>query len=204
MIFRSKRRSMPGILMLACLVWLAGCASSHTLPKRPLPAVPLIEVDGGSLPAINFVNLVVDIPGGRIIGYRYEGIQYTRTYDYQWDRHFADETETLNDRAREILNEGGYRVDGDDSGALRMVATMGQLGFNSYVNKASFDQAECEMTWELFRDGETEPYFTSQTNGAGRVDLNKPGAIAAAFELALRTLLAEPDFVAAVGGATGS
>ncbi len=56
------------------------------------------------------------------------------------------------------------------------------------------------MTWKLYRSGVEKPLFTAVTNGAGRVEANEMGAIRAAYGLALRRLLANPDFVAAASG----
>jgi len=161
----------------------------------------MIQVDGESLPVMTFVKIVVDIPADRPIGYHYEGMERTRQHDYRWDQHFEDETDELNRESRAILRQAGYRVSTDDAGALRLVGTMGKFSFNSYAYKTSYDQAECEMKWELFRAGEVKPSFITRTVGAGRVESGKPGAVSSAYKLALRGLLAEEDFVAAVGQA---
>ncbi|MDX2473541.1 MAG: hypothetical protein QNL91_07490 [Candidatus Krumholzibacteria bacterium] len=193
-----SRWNTSGILLLTCLVCLTGCSSTHPVPKMPQPAAPLIPVDGEAIPALTFAELILDIPHQVPIGYRYEGLEYIRGDEIRWSEHFGAQTDVLNQDSRTVLTEAGYRVSEDDPRALRLVGTMSRVSFNSYAAKVSFDQAECQMTWQLYRDGAEAPYFTTVTHGAGRVDAKKMGAIRAAFELALRRLLANPDFVAAV------
>ena len=193
-----SRWNTSGILLLTCLVCLAGCSSTQPSPKMPQPAAPLIQVDGEALPALTFAELILDIPHQVPMGYRYEGLEYIRGDEIRWSEHFGAQTDVLNQDSRTVLTEAGYRVSEDDPDALRLVGTMSRVSFNSYTAKISFDQAECQMTWQLYRDGAEAPYFTTVTHGAGRVDANKMGAIRAAFELSLRRLLANPDFVVAV------
>lgn len=198
-----NRQVLLGLMLLG-LLCLIGCSTAHPTPKIPVPAAPMIQVDGNALPSVTFINLVSDMPGGRIIGYHYEGMEYVRQHEYAWDQHFVNQTHVLNDRAQDVLGEAGYRTVADESGALQLNGTMARISFNSYARKISFDQAECEMNWTLTRAGENVPLFTMLTLGSGRVDAGQTGAIGMAFELALRRLLVEPDFVAAVKGLSGS
>jgi hypothetical protein len=199
MIFPTQRLSTLGILLVAVLIGLSACTSTRPTPITPDAAPPMIMVDGGSLPTLSFDKLFTDIPGGRTIGYQYEGLQYTRVHQNKWDENFENETKDLNALAQNILGQAGYNVEGSGLGQLRLEGTIRKLTYNTFTYKASFDQAECELKWELFRAGEDSPYFTRLTNGEGRVEGNKPGAIMAAFELALRRLLTEQEFVDAVG-----
>ncbi len=187
------------IFTLAILTSLAGCTSYRPAPQTPDAAPPMIKVEGQSLPTISFDNLFTDIPGGRIIGYYYEGIDYTRTFANKWDESYENETKDLNYPAQEILGGAGYRVRNTGLGELRLEGTIKKLTNNTYTYKASFDQAECELDWALYRAGEEKPYFTTMTKGVGRVESAKSGAIKAAFELGLRRLIASEEFVAAVG-----
>jgi len=155
------------------------------------------------LPALDFAKIVLDIPDNVAIGNHYEGMQYNRRQDYWWDENFANETDELNGRSQVILAEAGYRMDSGDPSAMRLVGTLGQVGYNTYDRKNGFAQAECEMTWRLYGANVAEPHFTKVTNGAGRVGLNKPGALRGAYELALRHLLADPKFAAAVAELAG-
>ena len=180
------------------LLMMGACSTTLPIPRVPEPAPEMLDVAGRSLPAINFVNLVTDIPGDRIIGYHYEGPQYTRMHDYRWDENYSNETKVLNDYAHNILTEAGYRDGVNDAKALTMVGTIENLTFNSYDRKVSFDQAECTVRWELFLPGESVAYHTQWTEGAARVDPRVAGPIRQAFELALRKLLSDSQFVAAV------
>jgi hypothetical protein len=162
----------------------------------PEPATPVIRVDGDSLPNVSFVKFVVDVPSQRSLGYHHDGMEYTREQEYRWDPHFADETDLLNERSREILAEAGYHL---GTGGARLVGTIGPLAYNSYTRKTgTFDQADCTVRWDLYGPGADKPVFMASTRGGGRVADHKPGAIAQAYETALRNLLARPDFVAAV------
>jgi len=187
-----------GILLLSFLIGLAGCTSHRPSPKTPEEAPPIILVEGDSLPSISFDELFTDVPGGRVIGYHYEGLQYTRTYQNVWDENFENETKEFNFLAQDILGDAGYWVKQDGLGELRLQGTVRKLSYNIYTYKGSFDQAECEMKWELFLAGEEKPFFTRLTDGAGRVDDNKPGALRIAFERALHRLMAQEEFVEAV------
>ncbi len=198
--FQLNQLTTLGILLLSGLVGLAGCTSYRPSPKTPEEAPPIIKVEGGSLPSISFDELFTDVPGGRVIGYHYEGLQYTRTHQNTWDENFENQTKEFNILAQEILGDAGYLVKEDDLGELRLLGTVRKLSYNIYTYKGSFDQAECEMKWELFRAGDEKPYFTRLTNGAGRVDNDKPGALRIAFERALHRLMAQEEFVAAVAG----
>ncbi len=187
---------MPAILIfLASLLVFSGCTSHRPAPQTPEAAGPMILVDGPSLPTISFGKIFTDVPGGRVIGYYYEGLEYTRGFKYKWDETFENETRELNFQAQDLLADAGYRVNDGSLGDLRLEGTIRKLSYNTYTYKVSFDQAECEVRWELFRAGETDPYFTSMTNGAGRIADSKPGALRAAFELAMRRLLADEEFV---------
>ncbi len=197
--FPINRWTTHGILLLAGLFGLFGCSSYRPTPKTPEAAAPVIRVDGESLPTVSFDKLFTDIPGGRVIGYFYEGLDYARTFAYKWDENFENVTKELNFMAQDILVDAGYRAKDGGLGELQLKGTIRKLSFNTYSYKASFDQAECELKWELYRTGEKDPYYTRLTNGAGRVDSTQSGAIRAAFELALHSLLAEEEFVDAVG-----
>ncbi len=181
-----------GILVFVCLSFVWGCAATNPAPRRPVPVAPMVKVDGGSLPQLAFDNIVVDIPDQRAIGYHYTGLEYTRGHDYRWGSSFVHETDELNYASRELLLEAGYRVAQDGDGPLRLVGTMGNVFYNSYERKVSFDQAECVISWALFKDGLPEPIFRTETKGSGRVELGKTGAFKAAYEAALRRLLANP------------
>ncbi len=187
------------IILSAAMMTLAGCSSHRPTPIIPEAAPPMIMVDGQTLPTISFTKLYADIPGGRITGYHYEGLEYTRGYAHKWDENFINESDDFDYLAQEILGDAGYRAVDRNGGQLRLDATIRKLSYNSYSYKVDFDQAECELDWRLFRAGEKEPYFTFSTNGVGRVDGNKSGAIRRAFELGLRRLIAQEEFVAAVG-----
>jgi len=180
------------------LLLVPACTTTLPIPKVPEPLPIMVDVHDRVLPAIDFVNLITDIPGDRIIGYHYEGPQYTRMHDYRWDENYINETKILNDYADGILEEAGYRAGVDDPASLTMVGTIQHLRYNSYDRKISFDQAECTVKWELFAPGETMAIHTQLTEGAARVEPQAAGAIRAAFDLAMRSLLADPKFVAAV------
>jgi len=194
---RMERRINPGILILIGLVFLTGCSSTHPAPKMPLAAEAFVPVDGEALPTIGFAGLTLDISQAVAIGYHYKGMQYTKMYDYWWDENFAKRTVELDLESRTLLEEAGYRVSNDDPAGLRLEGILGRLGYNSYERKTSFEQAECEMTWHLYRAGATEPFFTAVTSGAGRVGFKEMGALLKAYELALRRLLTDPEFMSA-------
>jgi hypothetical protein len=177
----------------------AGCAGTGPDHRRPEPPPPLIAVDGEALPPIAFANLKLDIPDHVALGYHHVGAESTRESEYRWGPSFEDETDKLNGLGQALLNEAGYRV-AVDAPPLRLTGTLGKLRYNSWAHKANFEQAECEVAWELHRAGEDRPYYTTRTTGAGRVAAGEMGAIIAAFDLALRRLLADEDFVAAVRG----
>ncbi len=198
-----NRLALPGIILI-CLFYLVGCSSVSPSPRIPLSAPAMIKVEGQSVPAVTFSDVVTDMPGGRIIGYHYEGMEYIRAQDYRWGKHFTNQTLALNSLGQDILGEAGYRHQTGEPGALRMVGTMAQFKYNTYARKTSFDQAECEMNWELFKAGQSQPVFSLVTTGSGRVAAGETGALAAAFELALRQLVASPEFAAAVKDACGS
>ncbi len=185
-------------LIVLVLVGLAGCSSYRPSPQPPQPAGPIIVVEGESLPTISFTNLFTDIPGGRVIGWLHEGLEYTRGHEIVWNESFENETKELNYLAQGILAEAGYRVREGNLENLRLEGTIRKLSLNTYAYKSSFDQAECELKWELYRAGEETPYFVRTTLGEGRVESGDTGAISSAFELALRRLLAEEEFVTAM------
>ena len=54
------------LVLLAAFAWLGGCASGRPDPRMPEPAGPLVQVDGESMPAIEFFKVRTDIPGARI------------------------------------------------------------------------------------------------------------------------------------------
>lgn len=186
-------------LLPVVVLSLTGCSSHRPTPNIPEAAPPMILVDGDSLPTISFTKLLADVPGGRITGYHYEGLEYNRGYAHKWDENFINETEDFDLLAREILGDAGYRANDSHGGQLLLEATIRKFSYNSYSYKVSFDQAECELDWRLYRAGETEPFFTWVNQGEGRVDSNKSGAFRLAFELGLRRLIATEEFAAAVG-----
>ena len=105
-------------------------------------------------------------------------------------------TTVLNERAEEILGEAGYRLTHGEPGEVLMKGMMRKVTYNSYERKISFTQAEAEVRWKLFRPGNEEPFRTFTTQGAGKVDNIDSGAMVQAFEMALRVLLADPEFPA--------
>lgn len=185
-------------LIILVLLTITACSSHRPSPQLPDAAGPMIMVEGESLPTITFTNLITDIPGGRVIGYFHEGLEYNRGYEIIWNETYDNETSALNDLALDILGEAGYRIREGNQSQLRLEGTIRKLSLNTYSYKSSFDQAECEVRWHLFRAGEDSPFFTSATPGAGRVETGQPGAISSAFELALRRLLADEEFVQAL------
>jgi hypothetical protein len=180
------------ILVAACV----GCGTN--MPEKPMPdpAAPPINVAGETLPAIEFFKVRTDIPGGRRLGAHYQGIDDHRVSDYQWDSSFENVTTVLNERADVILKEAGYRLAQQDAGEVLMKGMMRKVTYNSYERKISFTQAEMEVRWKLFRPGEDKPFRTFVTQGAGKVDNIDSGAMVQAFEMALRVLLADPEFPA--------
>ena len=195
------QRRILGLLAAACLVLFVGCSSSRPAPQTPEPAAPSIQVDGDSLPPSSFAKVVLDIPIHRPIGYHFEGMEYTRQNEYWWGPGVEDETDILHQECEDIFLAAGYRVAplGDED-SIRLVGTMRKFSFNSYAYKSSFQQADLEMRWALYRDGEKKPFFTQDTIGSGRMDMDQPGTIIAAYELALHRLLADEAMVAAVKG----
>jgi len=200
---RAERLIHWALATLAVICALPGCSSTRPGPRLPEPAPPLITVDGAALPAIAFPKVRLDIPDYRAIGYHHVGSEYVRDHEYRWGPHFKDETDKLNASGQAILAQAGYRVAGDDPGALQLVGTIGGFRYDSYAHKESFEQAELAVTWELQRPGGHKPLFVMRTAGAGRIEAGQIGGIMAAFELALRRLLAAEDFVAAVRDAGG-
>ncbi len=194
-------RSFLGILILVGLIGMNACSSTRPVPQTPEPAVPSIQVDGDQLPPVSFDKVVLDIPIHRPIGYHFEGMEYTRQNEYWWGPGVEDETSILHEQCQDIFQKAGYRVPATgDPDSIRLVGTMRKFSFNSYAYKSSFQQADLEMRWALFRTGEKKPFFTKDTNGSGRVGMDEPGAIIAAYELALHLLLADEAMVAAVAG----
>lgn len=192
-----QRRVVLGFLLIG-LVGLMGCAGSRPAPKMPEPAGPMIDVNGSELPSLTFADVIVDVQGGRVLGYQYQGMEYSRTNEYVWDEGFEDQTTELNSLANAIIREAGYRASDEGPDSMILVGTLGNLSFNTYIYKESFDQAECEVDWVLYRTDEKAPLYKTQTQGAGRVEAYAVGGIRAAFEVALRRLLAQPEFVAAM------
>lgn len=195
------QRISLGLLATACLSLLVGCSSTRPAPQTPAPAVPSIQVDGDSLPPVSFAKVVLDIPIHRPIGYHFEGMEYIRQNEYWWGPGVEDETNILHEQCQDIFLKAGYRVAAvGDPGSITLVGTMRKLTFNSYAYKSSFQQADLEMRWAFFQTGEKKPFFTRDTSGSGRVGMDQPGAIIAAYELALHLLLADEATVAAVRG----
>jgi hypothetical protein len=182
----------------ALLVLVAACGTSLPEPRIPEPPRPLHVVDGAALPPVNFVAMEADVPGGRILGWHYEGEDYRRAHDYRWDANFANVTGELNAPSRDVLREAGFRVGRGGEDVVRMIGTITRLSYNSYARKLRFNQGEVAVRWSLFRPGEDRPYHTATTAGAARAEDIQAGAIVGACEVALRNLLADPGFAAAV------
>ncbi len=190
--------SHHGLILLTGLLVFLGCSSQIPAPQLAETETPTIKVDGLSLPSISFEEVYADIPGDRIIGYVHEGLQNTRTFEITWDENFNNETRALNFRAGVILEDSGYLVEKESDGEVRMKGTMRRLRLDTFSYKGSFDEAECEMKWELFRNNEKVPYFTKLSIGTSRIETQKSGAIGLAFDSSLRRLLANRDFVQAL------
>ena len=183
---------------LILLIAVAGCAGTQPAPKIPEPAPDLPLVDGKSLPSIEIVELVTDIPGGRILGWHYEGEDYRRVYDYRWDESFSNHTELMNLHTVDVMEEAGYELSLSDADRVRLTAVMRKVTYNSYARKIRFNQAECEVRWQLFRMGEEKPYATVVSTGEARADDIQAGAMIGAYDVALRRLLAGDEFAAAL------
>jgi len=195
------QRTILGLLAAACFSLFVGCSSSRPAPQTPEPAAPSIQVDGDSLPPFSFAKVVLDIPIHRPIGYHFEGMEYTRESEYWWGPGVEDETDVLHQECQDIFEKAGYRVAPlGDPESIILVGTMRKFSFNSYAYKSSFQQVELEMRWALYRDGEKKLFFTKDTSGSGRKEMDQPGTIIAAYELALHRLLADEAMVAAVAG----
>jgi hypothetical protein len=194
---RLPRKSLVPLVAGMVLV-AAGCGTTLPEPQTPEPPRPLHVIDGDAYPPLDFVELKTDVPGGRILGWHYEGEDYRRAHDYRWDQSFENVTETLNPPSRELLREAGFRVARGDADVVRMAGIMKMVSYNSYARKMRFNQGEVTMEWALYRPGEDLPYHTAQTTGAARAEDIQAGAVANAYLVALRNLLAEPEFAAAV------
>lgn len=199
--WRYGTRLSAGVLILAALACWTGCSTTIPAPQAPEPAPPAIPVDGDALPAIAFDEVQLEIPDHLAIGYRHEGLDRSRVSEYRWGPDFRHGRPALDDDLRAVLEGTGYRLDTADPRAVRLVARMVKISINSYEYKSYFEQVSCEMTWELWRAGEKRPYFTSTTAGGARVEGNDLGVVVTAFDAALHRLLADPEFVAAVGSA---
>jgi hypothetical protein len=167
-------------------------------PRIPEPAPELPLIDGKSLPSIEIVELVTDIPGGRILGWHYEGEDYRRAHDYRWDESFRNRTELMNLHTVKVMEEAGYELSLSDPDRVRLTAVMRKVTYNSYARKIRFNQAECEVRWQLFRMGEEKPYATVVSTGEARADDIQAGAVVSAYDVALRRLLAGDEFAAAL------
>jgi hypothetical protein len=188
--------------LLFTLVAAAGCATSP-YPQLPPPAAAPIAVAGRTLTTVAVRTVFADVPGGRIIGYHHDGADLVRGQGYKWDRAFENEAEELNDLAFAVLQAGGYPLAPLDAAPDRpdvvyLDAALGKLAYNSYSHRDSFNQAGTEVRWSLFRAGDKKPFFTATTFGSGRKPDDNPGAVVAAFEMALRSLMADMAFVEAL------
>jgi hypothetical protein len=201
MIVRIARAVIPALLLSGLVTVLTGCGTTRPHPRRPEPAPAPIVVDGAALPVVAFPEARIDIPVQRAIGYHYLGPERIRDHEYRWGPSFRDETDELNDLGQEILAEAGYRTATARPGALRLIGTVGGFHYDSYAGKGNFEQAELEVVWDLLGPDGDKPVFTTRTGGSGRIAAGESGAILAAFELALRRLLAREEFVQAVRAA---
>lgn len=195
---RNDQREVWVILVLAGLAGWCGCSTTVPSPRMPEPAPPVIRVDSEELPAVAFAEVLLEIPDHLAIGYHYEGLDNSRVTEYRWGKHFREARPALDDDCRAVLDGAGYRLDAADPQAVKLVARMVRVSFDSYAYKSSYKQATCEMMWELYRTGDAKPYFLRTTTGAGRAEGANEGAILAAFHVALHKLLADGEFVAAV------
>lgn len=188
-------RFLPSPLIL---VLAAACGGTLPEPRIPEPAPELRHVDGKSLPSIEIVELVTDIPGGRVIGWHFEGEDYRRSYDYRWDESFQNHTGLMNLHTVEVMEGAGYELSLSDPDRVRLTAVMRRVSYNSYARKDPFNQGGCEIRWQLFRMGEQEPYATVVTAGEARADDIQAGALVGAYDVALRRLLAGDEFAQAL------
>jgi len=89
---KSGLRAAVAVMTLMVVVGLAGCAStSDRYPQTPVPAPAAIDVSGRDVAAVAVRTIYADVPGGRIIGYHYDGADLVRGQGYKWDRAFENE-----------------------------------------------------------------------------------------------------------------
>lgn len=192
-------RPIRPIALLLFVVLAAGCGSTLPEPRGVEPPLPVEPVDGADYPPIRFQEVTADVPGKRIIGWHYEGEDYRRVYEYRWDENFANVTTTLNAPALELLHLVGYRVATDGRDAVSLKGILKKVGYNSYARREPFNQGEVTVVWSLIRPGEETAYYTATTEGIARVEDIQGGAVAKAVLAALQNLLADPEFLEALG-----
>lgn len=203
---RPRNLTLAG--MIFCLTALAACSSTPPGPRTPVETRDPILVDGPSVSRLTIPDVYVSLEPDTRLGYNHEGAGNNRTYDYRWGPNLSAEIEELNDDVIYLLADTGYRVvpwtDGgapqstDGEAVIELRPIIDQLELNSYSESGGYSQAFCHVIWELYRTDETNPFFTAHTSGYTRQVEHSAGIFQTAFEGALKNLLANAEFVAAV------
>lgn len=210
---RPVKLSMVNPLVLLGLVFLGlisltACSSTPPGPRAPVETLEPIVVQGTEKAILTIADVYVSLEPDTRLGYNHEGAGNNRTYDYRWGPNLSAEIDLLNDDVLYILADSGYRtvpwnmeaaadaVPGETVLELRPI--IDQLELNSFSDSGGYSQAYCRVIWELYRPGETKPLFTSVTSGYSRQAVHSAGIFQITFENALKNILADEKFAAAV------
>jgi hypothetical protein len=197
--------------MILLLAALAACSSTPPGPRAPVETMEPIQVEGSSQATLTIADVYVSLEPDTRLGFNHEGAGNNRTYDYRWGPNLSAEIDELNDSVIYILSNAGYRTvpwnperaaqstAGDPVLELRPI--IDQLELNSFADAGGYSQAFCHVVWEAFRPGAKKPFFSAVTSGYNRQTEHSAGIFQTAFERALKNLLADEKFVAAVAAA---
>jgi len=202
----------PSIHLLVSFA-LAGCATTNPVPIRTFEGRPALPAPAESR-QVAITKLVSKVSHGAQIGTASGGFLCVPAGPITW-RPGLDEPVTgeVLSVLREELKKAGYQVAGQ-SGSLFEESSAGQAelllaGAIKHVtlNSCSGPQgrsseSSVEIEWQLYEQRTRSVVLTATTGGHAKASPGSRDAHLEAYIVALRNLLAQESFVAAVGAAT--
>lgn len=182
--------------------------TSPDFSKIPQNVKP-IQVSGEEFGTLAYEKLLFDIKPGSKMGEAYQGVTKVKLADIYADPLFRPVQEkALRAQFNRILKATGYRVIGNDDLFDQKNAEEaeyllgGKITAESYMRSVSVLGFKIEQSytveWQLFRVAEKKVVFTHVSSGAKAYRLKTGDEGLDVLGEALKSLLAEPEFSAAL------
>jgi S1-C subfamily serine protease len=155
---------------------------------------------------LGFRGVLLRIPAGKKIGSHHDGLAKIRKYALYWQSGISFGSEEFTLGASETLRQSGYKVLGGEKllfqkneaakARYQLGAEIVDIRYNTFgLLAGDYNEAVVYVKWQLYDAFAGSVVYEHPTNGFAKMSPRLSPAVFAAFNNALKNLLAERSFV---------